>query len=143
MINNFNSDININQRKIENVSQILTKISQDIKPLQVNLNKKNNAISIHQTLKIDFINYKKYESELLKVEKDLIDFLTFHKSKFHVSSMEDMKKLSIEKERLSTELKAIIKELDEKNKKLLINKARIIQVCIFVFYFCIININIL
>jgi len=124
MINNFNKMININQRKIESISQIIVKISQEIKPLQENLNKKNNAISIHQSLKIDFTNYKKYESELLKVEKDLNDFLTLHKSKFHVSSLEDMKKLSIEKERLSTELKAIIIELDEKNKKLLANKER-------------------
>ena len=124
MINQFKSNININQRKIENISKIITKINQDIKPLQDNLNKKNNAISIHQTLKIDFINYKKYESDLLKVEKDLIDFLTLHKSQFHISSMEDIKKLSIEKERLSTELKALIKELEEKNKKLLTNKTR-------------------
>lgn len=127
MIKNFTNDININQRKVENISQIITRINQDIKPIQENLNKTNNTISIHHTLEIDFINYIKYESELLKVEKDLKDFLILHKSKFNVSSMEDMKKLSIEKERLLTELKAIIKELDEKNKKLITNKARSIE----------------
>ncbi len=127
MIKNFTNDININQRKVEKISQIITKINQDIIPLQKNLNKTNNTISIQQALKIDFINYKKYESQLLKVERDLNDFLILHKSKFHVTSIENMKKLSIEKERLTTELKAMINELEDKNKKILTNKARLIE----------------
>ncbi len=127
MIQKFTADIKINQEKIDSISKILTNFDKEIKPFQGKLDKIKERITIHQNLKEDFDNYRKYESELRKIESELKNFLLKHGVKFKDSSIEGVKKLSIEKERLSIELKALLNDLNEKQMKLHINQERIGQ----------------
>jgi len=118
MIQKFTNDIKINQVKTDSISQILTDFDKEIKALQVKLDNIKEKITIHKSLKEDFANYKKYEFELRKIESELKDFLSQHGNKFKDSSREGIKKLTVEKERISTELKTMRNEIDEKQVKL-------------------------
>jgi exonuclease SbcC len=125
MIQNFTNEISINKKKVNSISNILNNFDKEIKEIKSESDEIKEKIIIHQSLKEDVKNYKKYESELKKLEKELENFLLLHKEKFQDSSIEGIKKLSIEKERISTELNSIKKELNEKQLKLQNNIKRI------------------
>ncbi|MFX0041035.1 MAG: ATP-binding protein [Promethearchaeota archaeon] len=118
MIQKFSNEIEVNQNKVDSISKILSEFDKKIKNCQFELDKIKEMIIIHQGLKTDFENYKKYESELNKFENDLMDFLSQHGDSFEDSSIEGVKKITITKERISTELKASENELNEKQVKL-------------------------
>ncbi|MFX0034060.1 MAG: ATP-binding protein [Candidatus Hermodarchaeota archaeon] len=124
MINNYNKDIKINQEKINSISKIISDFDIEISSIQKELDNIKKNITIHQGLKEDFENYKKYESELKKIENELNNFLSKNRTKFLDSSLEGVKKLSIEKEKLSTELRSINDELNEKQEKMKKNQGR-------------------
>jgi len=125
MIMKFTNDIKINQDKIDSITQILANFDKEIKPLQDKLDKIKKNITIYQVLKDDFQNYKKYESESKKIENEIKIFLSKNGTKFKDSSIEGIKKLSIEKEKFSTGLKALLNDLKEKQTKLQNNQERI------------------
>jgi len=125
MILKFKNDIKINQDRILSINNTLANFDKDIKPLQDKLDNINRNITIYQSLKEDFQSYKKYESESRKIENDLKNFLSKNGPKFKDSSVEGIKKLSIEKEKISIELKALISDLMEKQKKIQKNKESI------------------
>ncbi|MFX0000008.1 MAG: hypothetical protein ACFE9Q_07685 [Candidatus Hodarchaeota archaeon] len=125
MIMKFNDEIKINQDKIDSITKILTNFDTEIKLIQERLDKFKEDTTIYQGLKEDFQNYKKYESESKEIEIELNNFLSKNGSKFKDSSIEGIKKLSIEKEKFSTELKALLNDIKEKQLKLQSNKERI------------------
>lgn len=125
MIQKFTNEIKINQKKVDAISKVLTNFDKQIKSVRFELDKIKENITIHQALQKDFENYKKYELDLSKIENELRNFLSQHRDKFQDSSTEGIKKLAIEKERGSTELKSITKELYEKQVKLQLNIKRI------------------
>jgi exonuclease SbcC len=127
MILKFTNEIKINQDKIDSILKILADFDKEIKLLQDKLDKLKISITIYQGLKVDFQNYKKYESESKNSENKLDIFLSKNKTKFKDSSLSGIKKLSVEKEKLSTELKGLLKDLKEKQKKLQSNQKRIEQ----------------
>ncbi|GAG29957.1 unnamed protein product, partial [marine sediment metagenome] len=114
----FQNEIKVNQNKVETISKIITNCNKEIKPLQKNFEETSKNLAIHQNLMTDFKNFKKYEEELKQIKMSLNEFLAQHQSKFEDSSLEGIKNLTVKKEKLSTELKAIVNELNEKNKKL-------------------------
>ncbi len=125
MIMKFTNDINLNQEKIDSITKILTNFDKEIKPLQNKLDKIKRNITIYHGLKDDFQNYEKYESESRKIEMELKIFLSKNGTKFKDSRIEGIKKLSVEKEKFSTELKALLNDLKEKQIKLQNNQERI------------------
>jgi len=127
MIQKFTNDIRINQNRVNYILQILTNFDKEINRFQDKLDKFRENITIHQNLKEDFDNYKRYESELRKDESDLKSFILKHGAKFKDSSIEGIKKISIEKERISTELKALMNDLNLKKETLQTNQKRIDQ----------------
>ena len=127
MIQKFKNDIRINQNRVNYILQILTNFDKEIKRFQDKLDKFKEKITIHQALKDDLENYKKYESELKKIEDELKNFLSKHRVQFKDSSIEKIKKISIEKEKVSTEFKALKNDLNEKQQKLQTNQGRIGQ----------------
>ncbi|MFX0106334.1 MAG: AAA family ATPase [Candidatus Hodarchaeota archaeon] len=127
MIQKFTNNIKINQEKIDSISKILADFDKKIKLLQGKLDLLKENVTIYKNLKEDFENFKKYESELRKNESDLKSFILKHKTKFKDFSIERIKNLSIEKERFSTELKALLNDLNVKEENLQNNKIRIDQ----------------
>ncbi|MFX1448842.1 MAG: ATP-binding protein, partial [Promethearchaeota archaeon] len=123
----FKNEIQINQDKIKNITKILENLDNEINKFQNKLDAIKNQITITHGLKEDFENYQKYELELKKVIKDIENFHKKNKSKFVELSAEKVKVLSIEKKTLATELKAIEKEYDEKQKKFKINQNKIVK----------------
>lgn len=127
MIKQFTSDIKINQNKVKSIQKILANFDDKIKSSQEILDKVKESITIHQGLKVDFENYKKHETELRKINTKLKDLLSTHGSLFKDSSIEGIKKLSIDKEKISSELKALKNNLQEKQEKYNTNQIRIQQ----------------
>jgi exonuclease SbcC len=127
MILKFTKDIKINQAKISSISKKLINYDKKIKIFQEKLDKIKEGITIHQNLREDFHNYKKYELQLKQIENTLTNFLSENSSKFKDSSEQGIKKISIEKEKCSTELNALSKDLNEKYAKFKKNKHRIKQ----------------
>jgi exonuclease SbcC len=125
MIMKFTNEIKINQNKIDSITKILSNFDIEINPLQEELEKIKKEIIIYQGLKEDFQNYKKYESESGKIENELKIFLLKNGKKFEDSSAQGIKRLSVEKEKFSTELKALLSEINEKQSKFRDNKERI------------------
>ncbi|NVM34551.1 MAG: SMC family ATPase [Candidatus Lokiarchaeota archaeon] len=125
IIQKFTEDININQNKINSISQLLTDFDKEIKLIQIKLDKIKENITIHQGLKEDFENYKKYESELGKFDDDLKIFLSKYRAQIKDSSLEGIRKIAIEKEKITTELKALMNSLNEKHAKVQANQERI------------------
>ncbi|MFX0047276.1 MAG: ATP-binding protein [Candidatus Hermodarchaeota archaeon] len=123
----FKNEIQINQDKIKNITKILENLDNEINKFQNKLDAIKNQITITHGLKEDFENYQKYELELKKVIEDIENFDKKNKSKFVELSAEKVKVLSIEKKTLATELKAIEKEYDEKQKKFKINQNKIVK----------------
>ncbi|UCD01845.1 MAG: hypothetical protein JSV23_02165, partial [Promethearchaeota archaeon] len=127
MIKKFTNDIRINQKRFNYISQILSNFDKEIKRFQVQLDKFKENITIHQALKEDLENYKKYESELKKIEEEINHFLSKHGAQFKDLSIEELKKISIEKEKVSTEFRALKNDLNEKQQMLQTNQGRIGQ----------------
>ena len=75
VIQNFNEELGINQKKIEKISQLINDNDKDIEKCQQDLDKINEQITIIQNLKKDFENYQKYDIELTNVQKELYDFV--------------------------------------------------------------------
>ncbi|MFW9900636.1 MAG: ATP-binding protein, partial [Candidatus Thorarchaeota archaeon] len=107
------------------ISNILNNFDIEIKSLQDKLDKIKKIVTIYQGLKEDFQNYKKYETESKKIEKNLKNFLSKNGAKFKDTSIEGIKKLSIEKEKCSAELRALQNDLKEKKSKLQTNQERL------------------
>ena len=127
MIVKFNKEIKINQDKIKSITNILDNLDTEIDSHQNKLDKIKKRIIITQGLKGDYENYQKYELDLNKANDGLNTFLVKNKSKFIDPSAEKVKRLSIEKKTLSTELSAIEKEFKEKQKKFEINLVKIVD----------------
>jgi exonuclease SbcC len=127
MIVKFNKEIKINQDKIKSITNVLDNLDTEIDSHQNKLDKIKKRIIITQGLKGDYENYQKYELDLNKANDGLNTFLVKNKSKFIDPSAEKVKRLSIEKKTLSTELSAIEKEFKEKQKKFEINLVKIVD----------------
>ncbi len=127
MIKQFSNDIKINQNKVKSIQKILANFDNKIKRIQEILDKSKEMITVHQGLKVDFENYKKHELGLTKIENDLNELILTHGTQFKDSSIEGIKKLSIDKEKISTELKATLKSLNEKQEKYQANQIRVGQ----------------
>ncbi|MFX1378262.1 MAG: hypothetical protein ACFFA4_04140 [Promethearchaeota archaeon] len=117
IIKQFTDELKINKKKVDDISKILTDFDEKIKLIQFRLDEVKEMIIIHQNLKEDFENYKKYELDLRKFESDLKIFLSQHGDKFKDSSIDGIKKLEVEKGKASTELNSIKNELNEKQLK--------------------------
>ncbi|MFW9969479.1 MAG: hypothetical protein ACFFDF_04710 [Candidatus Odinarchaeota archaeon] len=117
IIQKFTDELKINQKKVDDISKIVKNFDEKIKSNQLRLDQIKELIIIHQNLKTDFENYKKYELELNKIESELKAFLSQHGDTFKDSSIDGIKKLAIEKEKASTELNSIQNELNEKEVK--------------------------
>ena len=127
VIQNFNEELAINQKKIEKISQLINDNNKDIKKYQQDLDKINEQITIIQNLKKDFENYQKYDIELTNVQKELYDFLKKNKERFKDSSPKGIKGISLEIERLTAELKLIKNEITEKRDNVKNNQIRITE----------------
>jgi len=127
MIVKFNKEIKINQDKIKSITNVLDNLDAEIDSHQNKLDEIKKRIIITQGLKGDYENYQKYELDLKKANNGLNTFLVKNKSKFIDPSAEKVKRLSIEKKTLSTELLAIEKEFKEKQKKFEINRVKIVD----------------
>jgi len=127
MILEFNTDLKINDEKVKSITKIINNFDKEINSFQNKLEKINESVIRTQGLKDDFENYQKYESELRKVQEELDGFLTKYQSKFADTKPEKIKLLSIEKEKISIELKAITMEIEEKQKNIKKNIDRIVD----------------
>jgi len=127
MILEFNTDLKINDEKVKSISKIIDNFDVEINSFQNKLEKINESVIRTQGLKDDFENYQKYESELRKVQEELDGFLTKYQSKFADTKPEKIKLLSIEKEKIYIELKAITMEIEEKQKNIKKNIDRIVD----------------
>lgn len=125
VIKEFNADLESNQKKNQNISSLIEKQSIEIRIKQDELNNKNKENVLIQNLKDDYKNYSKYETEVIKAQKALKDFLTENSKKFDDLSLDDIKKLSLRIERLTTELKSMQNEITEKKNLLKAHKTRI------------------
>ena len=123
----FNKDLKINQKKVNAVTEIIENFDKEINSFQDILNKLNEEITGYQTLKEDFVNLEKYEMELKNVTKDIRDFNIKYQLKLKDSSLEGIRSISLEKEKLITELKVINNEISEKEKKFQNNQERITE----------------
>ena len=127
MILEFNTDLKINYEKVKSITKIIDNFNVEINSYQNNLEKINESVVKIRGLKDDFENYRKYESELRKAQEELDGFLTKYKPKFADTKPEKIKLLSIEKEKLYIEIKAIIMEIKEKQENIKISVDRIID----------------
>ncbi|MFX1257603.1 MAG: ATP-binding protein, partial [Promethearchaeota archaeon] len=127
IIQNFNKEIEINQKKIEDISHLINNYNKDSEKYQTDLEKIYKEIIILQNLKSDFQNYQKYNIELKKIQKELKDFLKKNKNKFEDTSLNRIKTISLQVEKLTTELKSIKKEIKEKKENIKNNQNRIIE----------------
>jgi len=127
MILEFNTDLKINDEKVKSITKIIDNFDVEIDSYKSKLEKINDSVTRIKGLKDDFENYQKYESELRKVQEELDGFLTKHQSKFADTKPEKIKLLSIEKEKLYIELKAITKEIKEKQNNIKENIDRIVD----------------
>ncbi len=127
MILEFNTDLKINNEKVKSITKIIDNFDVKINSCQNKLEKINESVIRIQGLKDDFENYQKYEAELRKVQEELDGFLTKYQSKFADTKPEKIKLLSIEKEKLYIESKAITLEIKEKQNNIKNNIDRIVD----------------
>ncbi|TFG24228.1 MAG: hypothetical protein EU529_04980 [Promethearchaeota archaeon] len=127
VIQNFNDELALNQKKIKEISQLIKNNNKDIEKCQQDLDKINEQITIIQNLEKDFENYQKYDIELTNIQKELSVFLKKNKERFKDSSAKGIKDISLEIERLTTELKLIKKEIAEKRATIKNNQTRITE----------------
>ncbi|MFW9988988.1 MAG: ATP-binding protein [Candidatus Odinarchaeota archaeon] len=125
IIHNFTEDIEKNQKKADSISNLLNQFDEEIASFQTKLDKAKEKIMIYKGLKEDFNNYKKYESELREINNGLENILSKNRTKLKDSSIEGIRKIAIEKEKISVELKALVNSLNERNAKFQANQERI------------------
>jgi exonuclease SbcC len=124
IIQEFNKKIELNQKKVEKIAQLINDFEKEIKSLQKDIDIVNRKITIISSLKGDFENYQKYDTESKEVQKKLSEFLTKHRTKFSDVSSDGIKNLAIEIERISTKLKGIKQEIKEKQEDFKSNHRR-------------------
>lgn len=127
MVDKFNSEIEVSQEKIKSISKIIKNLDLDINEKQNKLDYVKKQITVIQGLRSDYQNYQKKALDFDKAKEETNLFLAEYKSKFANISPANIKILSIEKKKLSTELTAIIKELNENQKKIEGNLDRIVD----------------
>ncbi|MFX1317330.1 MAG: AAA family ATPase, partial [Promethearchaeota archaeon] len=127
ILQNFNKDLKISQKKVNNIKEIIRNFDKDLISLQDILNKQNEEVVIYQTLKEDFMNLDKYEKELKNIREDLRVFNKKHKLKLKDNNLAGIKAVSLEKEKLIAELKAINNDIIEKENKLQKNQERCME----------------
>jgi exonuclease SbcC len=117
MVLAFNNEIKINQDKIKTITKRLDVLSAEVDQHQFKLYTINERILIMQGLKNDYENYQKYELKLNKANDELNTFLVKNKGKFPHPSPDKVKQLSLEKEKLTIELKAIEGDFKDKQER--------------------------
>lgn len=117
MVLKFNNDIKVNQEKIKTITKRLDMLSAEVDKNQNKLDTIRDRILIMQGLKGDYENYQKYELKLSKDNEELNTFLVKNKAKFPDPSPDKVKQLSIEREKLTTELEAIEKAFKDKQER--------------------------
>ena len=127
VIKEFNKDLEINKKKINDITSLVEKQSKEINNKQDELNDKNKEKIVIQNLKNDYENYSKYEIEVKKVQKALTDFLKESGNNFDDPSLEGIKKLSLQIERITTELKSITNDIKEKKELVKNRETRILK----------------
>ena len=127
VIKDFNKELELNQRKLQEISDLIKNVDNDINIQQNRLDRNNKEKILIQSLKDDFENYKKYELDVKNVQKELDIFLAEYLDKFKDPNPEKIKKLSFEIERISTELSSIQNEIKEKQEVFSSNENRIIE----------------
>jgi len=127
MVDKFNKEIEISQEKVKSISKIIENLDLDINGKQNKLDYVKKQITVIQGLRNDYQNYQKKALDFDKAKEETTVFLAEHKSKFANINPANIKMLSIEKKKLSTELTAIIKESKEKQKKIEGNLNRIVD----------------
>ena len=125
VIKEFKKDLKTNQDKIQKITTLIEKQSAEITIMQNDLDEKNKEKILIQNLKEDYENYSKHETELVIVQKALKDFLKDNDKKFDDLSLDGIKKVLIEIERLTTELISIQNDIVEKENLVKSNETRI------------------
>jgi len=125
IIKKFKQEIQINQTKIKSISVVMGKIDIEINQAQKELDRINEIIIVNQELKDDYVNYQRSHLELTKIEEKLNDFLRSNQSKFKDTNSEGVKKISLKKERLYSEVKAIQNDIKEKQNYIKLNQDQI------------------
>ena len=117
MVNEFNKEIEISQEKVKSIAKIIENLDLDINTKQNRLDYVKNQITVIQGLRNDYQSYQEKALDFDKAKEGTSLFLAEHKSKFANVNPANIKMLSIEKGKLTTELTGIIKELKENQKK--------------------------
>jgi len=125
MVDEFNKEIEISQEKVKSITKIIENLDLDINEKQNKLDYVKKQITVIQGLRNDYQNYQQKASDFDKAKERINVFLAEHKSKFTDINPANIKTLSSEKEKLNTELTAIIKESKENQKKIEGNLNRI------------------
>ncbi len=121
----FNRDLETNQNKLQDITQLIEKSELDIKPYQDKLDNIIKKKGIVESLKDDFENYQKHEKESMQIQNSINDFLTKHRKLFKDSSPEDIKSLSSKIVKLNQNIESINRELLQLQENLTSNKKRI------------------
>jgi len=127
MVNEFNKEIEISQEKVKSITKIIENLDLDINENQTKLEYVKKQIIVIQGLRNDYQNYHKKALEFDEAKEETNVFLTEHKSKFTDTNPANIKMLSIDKEKFKTKLTAIIKQLEENQKKIERNLNRIVD----------------
>ncbi len=127
MVDNFNKEIEVSQEKVKSISKIIENLDLDINGKQNKLDYVKKQITVIQGLRNDYQNYQKKALDFNKAKEETNLFLAEHKTKFANTNPANIKTLSIEKKKLSTELTAIIKESKENRRKIEGNLNKIVE----------------
>jgi exonuclease SbcC len=127
MVNEFNKEIEVSQEKVKSIAKIIGNLDLEINEKQNKLDYVKKQITVIQGLRNDYQNYQQKALDFDKAKERTNVFLAEHKSKFANINPANIKMLSIEKKKLSTELTAIIKESKENQKKIEGNLNRIVD----------------
>ncbi|MFX0073599.1 MAG: ATP-binding protein [Candidatus Hermodarchaeota archaeon] len=125
VIQKFKNDIETNQKKIKDINKVLQSQEKEVNSNQKKLDDVKKEIAFIQALKDDFENYKLAEKKSIEVEKKLNDFLKKYKKIFRDTSLEGIKKLSLDIVKLNENLISNQKELNQKEEDIKVNDKRI------------------
>lgn len=129
IIKRFKKEIKINQAKIKSITTIINDIDKELSEVQNNLEKINEDITIIEELRNDYDNFNRSYLDQNLIQEKLINFLKNNQAKFKDTSPSAIKNLSLKKERLYTELKAIQNEIKDKNNYIKTSHNRITELC--------------
>lgn len=125
LIQEFSKELEVNQSKLESVSQVIKRHEDDLKAKQKELENIIKSITIIQNLKDDFENYQNYTRESKKLKSDLDVLLIKNKDKIKDASLEGIQKIALDLEKLTLENNTIVKEIEDKMEEIKQNQARI------------------